>query len=132
MRDAASGDAEETRMTLAIGKILDAAVPSGGTILVDGTLDGVYLAAKRDASGRFANTFGVALTSPDQQRARRREYLRDVRRSDAIVMSGNRVAPFAELDALLRAEFRPLCPGVVPRVEIHLNRRVGAPRQAPC
>jgi hypothetical protein len=92
----------------------------------------VYLAAERDASGRFANTFGITLTSRDQQRSRRLEYLRDVRRSDAIVLSGNRVPGFAELDALLRSDFRPLCPGAVPRVEIHLNRRLGAPRPSPC
>jgi hypothetical protein len=132
MRAGITGERDEVRATVAVGRVLDIAVPKGGRILVDGTADGIYLSANRDAAGRFANTFGLTLTSPELQRERRRQYLDDVRRADAVVVNADTAVPFRELDALLRAQFTPVCPGRIPGAEIHLSRRLGNVRQPSC
>lgn len=106
MLDGIAAERDEARLTVAVGQRLDAALPKRGRILVYGTADGIYRSANRDAVGRFANTFALTLTSADLQRRRRRAYLDDVRRADALVST---MPPSADLEALLRTAFAPPC-----------------------
>jgi hypothetical protein len=124
IRDGIAGEREEARANVAAGRIVDAAIPAQSRILVYGTADGVYLTARRDASGRFANTFGLDLTSPDQARERRQIYLADVRNADAVILTDLR--PYPALDAVLRSDFTTICAGRVPGYTIQINRRLGA------
>jgi hypothetical protein len=124
IRDGIAGEREEARANVAAGRIVDAAIPAQSRILVYGTADGVYLTAHRDASGRFANTFGLDLTSPDQARERRQIYLADVRNADAVILTDLR--PYPALDAVLRSDFTTICAGRVPGYTIQINRRLGA------
>ena len=132
MQDGIAAGRDEAAATAAAGRTLDAALPKQSRILVVGTFNGIYLSANRDASGRFANAFGIALAPPDQQRPRQRQYLDDARHADAVVVvNGGSVGRFAALDGLLRSDFRPVCVGSIPQIEIVLNRRLGA-LQPPC
>jgi hypothetical protein len=119
MKDERNG----ARLPVLVGRMLDSVLPPDSRILVYGTSDEIYLTSNRDAPGRFANTFGLTLTSPDLRRAREQEYLADVRRADAVVFDGAAGA-FASLDALLRAEFTPVCVGRVHAMRILLRRQV--------
>ncbi|BDE04823.1 hypothetical protein WPS_00990 [Vulcanimicrobium alpinum] len=132
MQDGIAAGKDEAAATAAAGRTLDAALPKQSRILVVGTFNGIYLSANRDASGRFANAFGFALASPDQQRSRQTQYLDDARHADAVVVvNAGSIGRFAALDGLLRSDFRPVCVGSIPQIEISFNRRLGA-LQPPC
>ena len=131
VRDGIASDNEEARTTAAVGRTLDPALPKQSRILVVGAWNGIYLSANRDASGRFANAFGLMLTSADEQQARRAQYLDDIRRADAVVVNVGSIGRFAALDDVLRSDFTPACVGSIPRIEIYLHRRLSA-LQPPC
>jgi hypothetical protein len=118
-----SDERNGARLPVMVGRMLDSTLPPGRRILVYGTSDEIYLTSNRDAPGRFANTFGLTLTSADRRQSREQEYLADVGRADAIVFDGA-AGPFASLDALLRAEFTPVCVGRLKTMRILVRREV--------
>jgi hypothetical protein len=131
MRTAISDQRYDGRVTAEVGRIVDAALPKESPILVYGTSDGIYLTAKRQASGRFANTFGLSLTAPQLVAERHAEYLDDVRHAGAVIVDASGVGAFTQLDAVLRSEFTPICVGRLSGPTIYVNRRI-TPQQQQC
>jgi hypothetical protein len=123
MRDGIGNEMSEARNTVAVGRVIDGTLAKNRRVLVYGYASGVYLAAQRDAAGRYPNHADTVAFASTPERRRRAEYLAGVRGAAAIVTTRN-AAFFPGMDRLVATEFMAPC-NVANGFRVYFRRGVG-------
>ena len=130
MRDGIAQEMNEARNSVAVGRLIDGAVPKNRRMLVYGYASGVYLTAKREAAGRYPNHADTVGPASTRERARRGEYLAGVRGAAAIVTT-QRAAFFPAMDRFVRTQFMPPCTVGADGFRVYFRRGLVSPPSCP-